>query len=168
MLIEDNFFSETAFKEIQSILMSDNCPWFWNENFFPPDMIPPGSEETFQFTHVFYRDMSPSSELYMNLPDELFNKLRIILLIHLKANLTIRTPEHNLSGFHVDQDIPNTWTSIWYANSNNGCTVFEETGEKVESVQNRMVTFPSNLRHAVLSHTDTKRRVLMNINYIKI
>jgi len=163
--IQDNFFSESAFKQMQSILMSDRFNWFWNEHMVD---LEDESEDTFQFTHTFYNERVPISELYINLPEELFTKLRIVLLILIKANLTTRTPEQELSEFHVDHDIPNALTSIYYVNSNNGCTVFEETGEKVESVQNRMITFPSNLRHATLSHTDTKRRVLLNINYTTI
>ena len=163
--IQDNFFSESAFKQMQSILMGDRFQWYWNEHMVD---LEDESEDTFQFTHVFYKDRVPISELYLNLPEELFTKLRIVLLILIKANLTTRTSEQELSGFHIDQDIPNTLTSIYYANSNNGCTVFEETGEKVESVENRMITFPSNLQHATLSHTDTKRRIVLNINYTTI
>ena len=35
-------------------------------------------------------------------------------------------------------------TSILYMNTNNGYTIFEN-GDKVESVENRLVTFPNNL-----------------------
>ena len=54
-------------------------------------------------------------------------------------------------------------TSIFYMNTNNGYTKFED-GTKVESVANRMVTFPANMKHAETSCTDEKIRVVINFN----
>lgn len=161
--IKDNFFSQNAFEKIQSILLSDCFQWFYNDY----KVYKAKEDNDFQFTHTLYKAMAPHSGYYGELPDELFDKLKIRLLVKIKANLSTRKHEQELSTFHVDQDIPNTFTSIFYVNSNNGCTVFEETGETINSVENRMITFPSSLYHSTLSHTDTKRRVLININYIK-
>ena len=57
-------------------------------------------------------------------------------------------------------------TSIFYVNTNNGYTEFED-GTKIESVANRMVTFPTNLKHRGTSCTDEKIRVVINFNYFK-
>jgi len=62
-------------------------------------------------------------------------------------------------------DIP-FWTSIFYVNTNNGCTVFED-GTEVKSVGNRLVTFPGNTLHTGRNCTDEKCRVLINFNYIR-
>ena len=51
-------------------------------------------------------------------------------------------------------------------NTNNGYTKFE-TGEKVESVANRLVTFPNNMMHTGTTCTDEQYRCVMNIDYIK-
>ena len=56
-------------------------------------------------------------------------------------------------------------TSIFYVNTNNGYTVFED-GTKVESVANRMLTFPSNLKHCGTSCTDKNIRSVINFNYL--
>ena len=58
-----------------------------------------------------------------------------------------------------------TTTSIFFINTNNGYTMFE-TGKKVPSVENRLVTFPNNLMHTGISQTDTKSRVTLNLNYL--
>ena len=57
-------------------------------------------------------------------------------------------------------------TSIFYVNTNNGYTKFED-GTKVESVANRMLTFPANMKHIGTSCTDEQTRVVINFNYFK-
>jgi hypothetical protein len=42
-----------------------------------------------------------------------------------------------------------------------------EDGTIVESIANRMVTFPANMRHTGTSCTNEKRRVVINFNYFK-
>ncbi len=74
------------------------------------------------------------------------------------------------NSFHYDvsdfipEQAKNWITSILYINTNNGYTRFE-TGEVVESVENRLVTFPANLKHTGTSCTDEKVRVVVNFNY---
>ena len=51
-------------------------------------------------------------------------------------------------------------------NTNNGYTKFED-GTKIESVANRMVSFPTNTQHKGTSCTDQKTRVVINFNYFK-
>ena len=56
-------------------------------------------------------------------------------------------------------------TGIFYLNSNDGYTFFEN-GEKIKSVENRMVIFPSSLYHAGTTHTDAQYRCVVNMNWI--
>ena len=51
-------------------------------------------------------------------------------------------------------------------NTNNGYTLFEN-GTKIESVANRMITFPTNMKHTGTSCTDENTRVVINFNYFK-
>ena len=55
-------------------------------------------------------------------------------------------------------------TSILYINSNNGYTKFE-TGASFESIGNRLVTFPANLKHTGSSCSDEKVKIVINFNY---
>ena len=57
-------------------------------------------------------------------------------------------------------------TAIFYANTNNGYTKFEN-GLIVESVANRMVFFSADMKHTGTSCTDEKTRVVINFNYFK-
>jgi hypothetical protein len=49
-------------------------------------------------------------------------------------------------------------------NTNNGYTLLE-TGDKIESVENRLVLFPCNILHTGITQTDTKVRVLLTFNF---
>ena len=55
-------------------------------------------------------------------------------------------------------------TAIFYVNSNNGYTEFE-TGECIHSLANRMVLFPSNIKHRGVTQTNAKERFVINFNW---
>ena len=90
-------------------------------------------------------------------------------LIRIKANLNPRLTEPFYSNFHTDilgldvEDFIFT-TAIFYINTNNGYTEFED-GTIVESVANRLVTFGSNIQHRGVTQTDEQTRILINFNY---
>ena len=100
-------------------------------------------------------------------------KLNLLALTRIKANLFTRTSTIVENEFHVDitdlsEETQKQWTiSIFYMNTNNGYSEFED-GTKVESVANRMVTFPANVKHTGTSCTDEKTRVVINFNYFAL
>ena len=96
---------------------------------------------------------------------ELWQNLGVDLLLTCKANLTTRVEKPTITGYHNDVTVPGATTAVLYINSNNGATIFEN-GKEYQSVANRCVMFPSSIKHASKSHTDTKRRVVLNINYL--
>ena len=68
---------------------------------------------------------------------------------------------------NFDDEVATKWTvSIFYINTNNGYTKFED-GTIVKSFANRLLTFPSNLKHCGTSCTDERTRVVINFNYFK-
>jgi hypothetical protein len=50
-------------------------------------------------------------------------------------------------------------------NTCNGYTLFED-GTKVESVANRIVTFPNSMKHTGTTTTDSEYRMVINFNYV--
>lgn len=54
-------------------------------------------------------------------------------------------------------------TAVFYVNTNDGYTNIE--GEKVASVENRLVKFGALTKHTGSSTTDSQIRVVLNINY---
>ena len=74
---------------------------------------------------------------------------------------------NDFTDFGNNQEKLKQWiTSIFYINTNNGYTKFED-GTIVESVANRMLSFPANMKHCGTSCTDERRRIVINFNYFE-
>jgi hypothetical protein len=85
-------------------------------------------------------------------------------LVRIKANINPHTEkliEHN-DAWHID--FPNMTTSILYLNTNDGYTMFE-TGKKVNSLENRLVIFDSNIKHTGTTCTNQPGRIVLNVNF---
>ena len=89
----------------------------------------------------------------------------------MKKNINLVKGTHDIFGaeikkFELHTDVSfDCRTAVYYINSNNGYTYFEN-GEKVESVANRLVAFPSQMKHGGTTCTDTQTRVVINLNYL--
>ena len=173
--IVDDFLPEESFFNLQQMMFSPEFHWGYTEG------IVNRSEDDFQFVHLFYIPElggQPCSD-HWNLLETTIRKIdeldlkSIVSLYRIKANLRVRTPnieEH--TPYHADMEhlkgVDEHWTtSILYMNTNDGYTKFEEDGSKVESVANRLVTFPAKMKHLGTSCTNTKSRVVINFNYLK-
>ena len=161
--VVDNFLSKENFKPLQDMMLGTTFPWFYN-----PTIDRLDDEGKFQFTHIFYRDNKPLSNFYSKWYELLFGSvIGHGVLDRIKANLLTKTPEIVENTFHTDV-VPATkplTTSIFYVNTNNGYTKFED-GTRVESVENRLVTFPVNMKHTGTTCTDEKIRVVINLLYM--
>lgn len=168
VVITDNFLPQEQFAEIENLMLGSELPWYYNPTI---DYYDNNIHNSFQFTHLFYIAWMPQSNYFENLRG-LLSELKVFSVQRIKANLLARTDKQIVNQFHVDEDslsskeLSRFTTGIFYINTNNGYTEFED-GTKVESVANRMVTFPSNIEHRGTSCTDEKTRVLINFNYIK-
>ena len=156
MEIIDNFLPYEEFEVLQQIILSTYFPWNYigKQSYVETD-------DSFQFQHTFYREGESPVFYYKRKIEPLLEKLGGTL-IRAKAVLTLKTENPRNSGFHIDY--PNMTTATYYLNTNNGYTDLK-TGEKVESVENRMLIFDSNMEHQGVTCTDEKRRVLINFNY---
>ena len=155
MKIIDNFLSKKNFTNLQSLILGQNFPWFYN------DYIHHVGDGQFQYFHTFYSDEGNPSWQFSLLNDCL-KELKPIRIKRIKANSNPKTESHSRGGYHVDY--PNIKTSILYVNTNNGWTEFKN-GDRVDCIENRMVIFDSNLEHQGVSSTDQKRKVVINFNY---
>ena len=167
MDIIDDFLEQKDFDELHVFMMSDNFDWYYNATIdFQEDL---NDANKFQFVHMFYYAHAPHSRFIEQL-DPILNILQPIAIFRIKANLLTRTPNIIENEFHIDnsdlseEKLKHWTTSIFYVNTNNGHTIFED-GTKVESVANRMITFPTNMKHTGTSCTDEKTRVVINFNY---
>jgi len=167
MEIIDNFLDQKKFDELQPLMMGENFVWYYS------DVIDyKGQKDKFMFFHMFYARAGPTSPFLEQL-NPTIEMIDPVSLFRIKANLLTRTSNIIENEFHVDMEdylskekLKQWATSIFYVNTNNGYTEFED-GTKVESVANRMITFPGNLKHRGTSCTDEKTRVVINFNYFK-
>tara|TARA_B100001250_G_scaffold305766_1_gene267697 strand:- start:49 stop:540 length:492 start_codon:yes stop_codon:yes gene_type:complete len=161
MKVIDDFLPSSEFEKLQSILMEDTFPWYYNDN-----LVYRGDKK-YGFIHLFY---NPRPELehvevstYFSILNYTIQKLECKKIHRIKANLNPRTLLHDKGGYHID-GTGSTHTSILYMNTNNGWTHIKGY-DRVKSVSNRMVIFDSNLKHTGVTCTNEKRRVMINFNY---
>ena len=162
MKIIDNFLSPSDFEIVQQYFLSDDFVWYYH-NCIACDRQ---GLDQFQFDHLFFSVSQPSKFNWSPFLQPIFTKLNARYILRVKANLRPRTSQGVLSDYHVDMEL-NQQTAIFYINTNNGYTRFEDDSiPDVKSVANRLVTFPGDFRHCGCSATDCNNRIVLNINYI--
>ena len=161
MKVIDNFLPPPYFQDIQSFMMGDNIPWYFNDGV---KVIP--EPNRFQFTHTFH-DLRPrwngACSPYFDIWDNCLRALECRKLYRIKSNLIPRTFFHRKAGWHIDPQ-EHSHTAIFYMNTNNGWTEFKK-GRRVKFVENRIVIFDSKMVHRGVSSTNKKQRVVVNFNY---
>jgi hypothetical protein len=161
--IIDNFLEKEDFENIKNLMMSESFPWYYLDGVVKKEN---NKKNQFQFSHLFYLDSLPTSNFF-HILSPFFLKLNATALMKVKANLNPRLDFLFEHGFHTDYPDPvlNQRTGVFYLNTNNGYTLFED-GTKVESLENRFVSFKTSVPHTGSTCTDENRRVLINFNYI--
>ena len=175
MKIVDDFLDVETFQQLKSAILSPIFDW----NYVPmTDSIAEKSDKfSGQFVHLAYSNCIPKTTFFNSLLPVL-NRLDVTTLNRVKLNLQPRTDKIVEGLFHTDMsgemsiETMKTWTtSIFYINSNNGYTEFESDdglGEKVESIENRMVEFQSTMLHRGTTCTDEQTRVVINFNFLAL
>tara|TARA_B100001996_G_scaffold193209_1_gene147885 strand:- start:30 stop:539 length:510 start_codon:yes stop_codon:yes gene_type:complete len=168
MEVIDEFLDSSQFESLYDFMMGDEIPWYFNSyvDYATGDYRFIDDPDNYQFVHNFYTIGKESHSYLLPTLAPIIEKINCKKLLRVKSNLNPRTSNHIKRNFHIDSD--RTWnkhkTSILYINTNNGWTEFED-GSKVNSVSNRMVIFDSPIKHAGITCTDEKSRVLINFNY---
>ena len=170
MEVIDNFLPEDVFLQTQDFITSSYFPWYFNSHTVEgtaPDTL------DYQLIHNFYtleeygRGIGSS---FFDKVEPIIKKLNCFCLLRVKANLrTLYQGSQNKQGvyYHRDYEEFDCTTAIFYITTNNGYTIFKETGEKVDCVANRLVKFDAKLEHAGISANDSKQRIVINFNYIE-
>ena len=165
--IIDNFLPENIFYPLQNLMNSSTFPWYFNDTYLCD--VENTSLDNYQFTHSFFGKVWVESvgetdaySSYNELLLPIIDKLKVKKIEKVKANLNPRTSTHIEGGYHIDME--NVTTSILYMNTNNGWTEIQGGG-KIDCVENRAVTFNSNLMHSGYTCTDQKRKIVINFNY---
>ena len=140
--IIDNFLSDFDYQLALSIIEDDNTTWRCGEVVFEEVLKCP-IQFNKQFSHfisiedkstMYYLALLPILKI-LNIDDK--------NIIRAKINNNLATENIIEHGFHIDTEIKSK-TIIYYFNTNNGYTLFEN-GNKVESISNRLIIFDSSM-----------------------
>lgn len=168
MEVHDSFIPDNLMAGIKNVILGPSFPWYYCSTVVKDN---DNDLKQFQLTHKLYSQNRPVSQFF-DVLQPLIDQMGVYSLLSCKANLNMYAGEGGYEhGLHTDisyfPEGTEVTTAVFYLNTNNGYTYFESSGEKVYSVENRLVTFPSTERHTGSNPTDVKGRYVLNINYIK-
>lgn len=169
MKIYENFLELDVFEKIQSSILNQYFPWYYDEVVVSPDLDNSNLKDYQLIHNIYEKNVGVFSPNAMDIIRPLINKINPFCLLRVKANLNLYSGKNVYEhGMHTDFNIDNVpiTTAIFYINNNNGYTKFE-TNEKIYSVENRFIEFNSNIYHSGSTTTNAKSRVVINLNYIK-
>lgn len=153
--IKDNFLSQENLSNIYNTITKNNFPWCITD-------ITEYSDEK-MLCHDLYNNFQPISH-YAYLADEIIKQLNPLSLVRVKFNLHMKSNKITEYPFHTDNESDKCTSSILYLNDNDGYTIVKD--KKIQSESNRLITFPSNVKHTGTNCTDKEFRVLLNLVYI--
>lgn len=163
MKVVDNLLEPKVFNELQSFVMSSEVTWRYASGSVYQN------DGDIQFFHPLY--MAPSrSDQFDKICMPIMQKLEgFITLLRAKMNMSLRKDEVSKKGMHIDVENAKQYydvmkTSIFYFNTTNGPTYFED-GTKVDCVENRLITFPMGTMHCGSYASDADRRIVLNLNW---
>lgn len=161
--IVNNFLNVELFKEFQKDIFNKYIPWYYKES---QTGLNNHKDDNGYFTLNFFNNFKNGFNGFDKYLDIIYKKLNCRSLIEVRANLILRLKEVNALFFHTDYEYKDSKTAIFYMNTNNGCTVLDKKKLiKIKSIENTMLIFDSKIEHALMSQTDVKRRIIININY---
>ena len=154
-----NFLDQESYSNLKNFLNDKYTPWFYS-----PHMIEDTTSSSF-FSHCFFNEGRPDSSQYpLILP--ILKKLKSTALLQARANLTLQSPSSFTCPWHRDYDLKNSKTSILYFTTCDGGTLLDpEEQYKIEAEENKIVSFPTYIKHKPLGHSNTDKRIVLNLNY---
>ncbi len=162
----DNFLDKEHFYPLHDYLNDLKTPWFYQEQ----GTVSNKPFDISWFSHTFYTNQQPDTPCYHHFIPNILEKLEVKSLMRVQANLVLKQNKPIKTGFH--QDTPFAYkgstTAILYINSNDGCTVVKDkkgNEKNIESVENRILIFPSDTDHASITQTNSEKRIVVNFNY---
>jgi hypothetical protein len=163
--VHDNFLEYEKFLEIENAMNSRDFPWYYQNTIVYDNQEELNDPNTYQFVHLFFevRNGGICSNFYSIL-EPVITKLNAKVILRAKSNLLTKNENPKYFAYHTDFTYPTAKTAIYYINTNNGCTIFED-GTEVQSVKNRMVIFDNHIKHTGKTCSDESTRVLVNFNY---
>ena len=164
MKITKNFLPKDQYNFIKTELHSDVFPWYWNDYSVTPDSQP-------QFTHNFYdnygKDVSKCFRRSDHLPllEPIINILNPLLIFRIKINCNPQTSSIIETGMHQDLKDDRFLSSVLFLDTCDGYLRLKNN-DSINSEDNKLVTFKSNIEHTGSTTTNKERRIVLSIIYL--
>jgi hypothetical protein len=110
---------------------------------------------------------APKAEVKSNkieILDPILRRINPSAIVRIKANLQPRAETIYTHQYHLDHNFFSGKIAIFYINSNDGYTIFED-GTKIDSVENRLLVFNGDVLHTGTTCTNQKVRCLINFMF---
>lgn len=159
--IVDNFLEQDQFLKIQSSIINNRqFPFYIAKGVTSLSL----KENNYYLAHLLYSELGFSSNFY-DLVFPILKKISPIIVKRIKVNFYPVTSTIQKHDWHCDYKKSHKGC-IFYLNTNNGKTILE-SGEEVESIENRMLFFDPSKNHRSTTCTDDFiGRFNINFNYI--
>jgi hypothetical protein len=159
--IKDNLLTLDEYQGLVDIFNTEGeIPWYLS-----PYQV---HNDGLYFYHILYRNNRPTSPLYEIFEKTVLSKIKVNSMVDARINLYIKDRSKQMAK-HVDNHTydMNHKTSVFYIGTNSGKTVLVDgDGEvEVDSIANRLLSFPSNTMHYAKPQTDHDFRYIVNFNY---
>jgi hypothetical protein len=170
---ETNFLPSMFFKKLSEHLNGDNFQWFFSENSMDNTKAPYIKDDDFLFTHnLFTAECGKASNFFEMFEPILYSineKVKVNKLIRMKLNLYTNQGKKITYCEHcdtLDKDnniVKDNHTALLNFTTCNGGT---NINKKVyNSNANELLIFNNATKHSGISQTDTKTRIVLNINW---
>lgn len=163
MKVTDNLLDKQTFLEVKKFVMSSEVAWRYASGSVYHD------DGDMQFFHPLY--LAPNKyENFDKVCVPILQKLEgFVTLLRAKMNMSLKKDKVSKKGMHVDIEDAKQYykvmnTSIFYFNTTDGPTYFEN-GNKVDCIENRLITFPMGTMHCGSYASDSERRIVVNLNW---
>jgi hypothetical protein len=165
--IVDNFLPKEVHRQMTQMIMTPNgkLPFYVSSVVADEDWDQKYDKRyNYQFEHTFFHHFTINQETF-GVVAPLIKEIKPFSLQRVKVNMNPWTTEIIEHGMHIDSESPLAKSAVYYLNTNNGFTIFED-GTRVESIANRLVTFDSNVNHTGTTCTDKIFRSVINVVYV--
>ena len=161
--IVDNFLPENLYENLKTFLYSGECPWYHRES----QVQDTNEDSNGFFTFCWYNNWKEKHNSFDSTIKPILEELKCISPIQIRANLLLKSSPGE-SAYHTDYTFPTTTAIIYFTKCNGGTVLKIENKEiLVDCIENRLLEFNGAIEHKGIWQTDVKKRIVINMNYIK-
>jgi hypothetical protein len=120
--IIDNYLPEKIMLDLENFLLSNNFPYYYVENI----VLGFEKSDSFMFVHHLIENQKESSTVGNSIVNMIMNNVPHKNILRAKINFYLKTDCLQLHDFHLDNPHEDIKIAIFYINTNNGFTEFED------------------------------------------